>query len=32
MALRGKHLVIQPAQRGRGTAYQPDIVRRITIE
>ncbi len=32
MALRGKHLVIQPAQRGRGSADQADIVRRITIE
>ncbi|MGA3153851.1 MAG: recombinase family protein [Streptosporangiaceae bacterium] len=32
MALRGKHLVIQPAQRGRGGADQADIVRRITIE
>ena len=32
MALRGKHLVIQPAQRGRGSADQTDIVRRITIE
>jgi hypothetical protein len=32
MALRGKHLVIHPAQRGRGSADQADIVRRITIE
>ena len=31
MALRGKHLMIQPAQRGRGSADQDDIVRRITI-
>jgi DNA invertase Pin-like site-specific DNA recombinase len=32
MALRGKHLVIQPAGRGRGSADQADIVRRVTIE
>jgi hypothetical protein len=32
MALRGKHLVIQPAGRGRGGTDQADIVRRVTIE
>jgi DNA invertase Pin-like site-specific DNA recombinase len=32
MALQGKRLVIQPAERGRGGVDQADIVRRITIE
>jgi site-specific DNA recombinase len=32
MALRGKHLVIQPAGHGRGSTDQADIVRRVTIE
>ena len=32
MVLRGKHLVIQPAQRGRGSTDQDDIIRRVTIE
>jgi hypothetical protein len=32
MALRGKHLVIQPAQRGRGSTGQDDIIRRVAIE
>ena len=31
-ALRGKHLVIAPAERGRGSADQADIARRVTIE
>jgi DNA invertase Pin-like site-specific DNA recombinase len=31
MALRGKHLVIAPAERGRGSTDQADIVRRVTV-
>ena len=31
MALRGKHLVSAPAERGRGSTDQADIVRRISI-
>jgi hypothetical protein len=32
MALRGKRLVVAPADRGRGSTDQADIVRRVTIE
>jgi site-specific DNA recombinase len=32
MALRGKHLVIAPAERGRGSTDQAEILRRISIE
>jgi site-specific DNA recombinase len=32
VALRGKHLLIQPTQRGRGSADLADIVRRIAIK
>ena len=31
MALRGKHLVIQPAQRGRGSADLDDVVGRVSV-
>jgi hypothetical protein len=31
MALRGKHLVIQPAQRGRGSADLDDAVGRVSV-
>jgi DNA invertase Pin-like site-specific DNA recombinase len=31
MALRGKHLVIAPAERGRGSTDQADILRRISV-
>jgi hypothetical protein len=32
MALRGKHLVIAPVERGRGSTDQAEILRRISIE
>ena len=31
MALRGKHLVIQPAQRGRGSADLNDVMGRVSV-
>jgi DNA invertase Pin-like site-specific DNA recombinase len=31
MALRGKHLVIQPAQRGRGSADLSDVMGRVSV-
>jgi site-specific DNA recombinase len=31
MALRGKHIVIAPAERGRGSTDEADILRRISI-
>jgi site-specific DNA recombinase len=31
MALRGKHLVIEPAQRGRGSADLDDVVGRVSV-
>ena len=31
MALRSKHLVIQPAQRGRGSADLDDVVGRVSV-
>jgi hypothetical protein len=31
MALRGKHLVVAPAERGLGSYDLADIIRRVTI-
>jgi hypothetical protein len=31
MALRGKHMVVAPAERGRGSADRAEILRRVRI-